>query len=117
MGLRAKDLYDALCGMRPGMEEYIGNAYPILLCHIEERVAHEVLHTNIVVDPENLVLPPPHDDIYWKYILPQLDLGLGKVEMYREGMKVFQEAWNRLCRHVHLEGTGFLVFPDGIPGE
>ena len=117
MGLHARDLYEQLCGMRPGMEEYIGGAYLPLLHHIEERVIHEVLHTGIVVDPENLVLPPPHDDVYWKYILPFLDLGLGKIEMYREGMKVFQEAWNRLFRHIHLEGTGFLEFPDGIPGE
>ena len=100
--MRAPDLYEILRGLRPGLDECISQMFVPLMYHIEDKVIRELLHLDVEVDSDNLLLAPPNDDIYWKYILPFIDMAQGRVDLYREGRALFQEAWKRLERQLFL---------------
>jgi len=107
--MRDSDVYGTLSVLRPEHAEYIGNLFLPLLCHLEDKVIHELLHRDLKIDLDNLVLPPPHDDLYWMYILPIVDMGLGNIEAYREEQKAFEKAWNKLRRRIFLQKGEFQI--------
>ena len=111
--MRAPDLFMVLTRMRPEHTEYINGMFVPLMYHLEQKVIHELLHRDLEVDSDNLLIPPTHDELYWKNILPYVDLGVGNVEMYREGRALFLEAWENLRRRIFLQNGEFEVAPKG----
>ena len=111
--MRDIDLCSLLCKLRPEAQEYITQMYAPLLYQIEQKVTRELLHLEREIDLENLVLPPPFEEVYWTYILPFVDLGRGDVQMYREGRVLFSEAWENLRRSVFEQGENFKIAVKG----
>ena len=111
--MRHIDLCSMLCKLRPDAQEYVSQVYAPLLYQIEQKVIRELLHLEREVNFEELVLPPPYEEVYWTYILPFVDLGQGNVQMYREGRALFAEAWENLQRNVFAQNGEFKTAVQG----
>ncbi len=94
--------------MDPGLQLDLCGA---LLYHLEERIREEVLHLKEKFDQQNLILATPHDDVYWSYVLSLIYLIQGKMELYREYRKLFDEAWENLCRQAFRQKENFRLAP------
>ena len=88
-------------------EDYIDNVCFFLLYHLEEKIRREVLDLDEEYGPGDIILPPPYDEIYWRYILTFFALTEGKIDEYKENQKLFEAAWDNFCRQVFRQKENF----------
>lgn len=114
------DIFSFINAIRPNMDqERLWGLYEEAIYHLEEKIRQEVLHLDVKFDHKNLALPTPYDDVYWTYIMSMIHLEDGRIEVYREYRKQFEEAWENLCRQVFLQKEAFRLapwFPNGEEG-
>ena len=92
----------------PEVEElYIDMIADFLLYHLEEKIRKEVLFLEDTYDHETLVLDAPYDDVYWRYLIAFMELTQGRMELYRENQKLFEQAWENFCRQVFIQKENF----------
>ena len=97
---------------RPDLERcYIEEVCDFLFYHLEEKIRCEVLHFDQPFNHKDIALLPPYDDVYWRYVLAFIALQEGKLEVYREQQKLFEQAWDNFCRQAFLQKENFKLSP------
>ena len=97
---------------RPDLEEtFMENICDFLIYHLEEKIRQEVLHLDQKYNGVDISLTAPYDELYWRYVLAFLALLEGKVDVYRESQKLFEQAWDNFCRQVFLQKENFKLSP------
>ena len=74
---------------------------------IECRVVFDVLGVKNVDELmyTDLTVGPPHDDIYWTYIVSMIDFATGNFESYVHSKALADKAWNDFVKHYHNRGV------------
>ena len=102
------DIIQFLKAVRHDLEEsFIEDVCEFLLYHLEEKIRREVLHLDEEYNHSDIILLPPYDEIYWRYVLAFLSLAEEKVDVYKENQKLFEAAWDNLCRQVFQQKENF----------
>ena len=98
------DMIEMARAIRPN--ELDDGLYFLWMVTIEMRVLFEVFG---VEDPNeiegnDLVVGPPHDDIYWTYLVSMIDFATGNFESYAHSKALADKAWNNFVKHYHCKG-------------
>ena len=108
VSMRMVDIKLFLNLIRPDLgETYVDRLVNFLLWHLEDKIRTEVLNIETEVHTDHFILPNPHDDVYWWYVLSILDLIEGKLDRYQESHKQFELAWENLCRRAYQQKENF----------
>lgn len=109
--MTTQDIFIMLRALRPEMDLEMDNVCEPFLYYIEQRIANELLHTTRKFGEGHLLLPDEHCDVYWTCALSYLALRRQDWDDYRENRKLFEAAWENLCRQVFLQKENFKIRP------
>lgn len=72
------------------------------LCGIEYRVLYEVMESEPVeLLGSEVLVGPPHDDIYWTYLVSMMDFAAGDMQAYAQSSALAERAWKRFVQCYH----------------
>ncbi len=81
------------------------------LATLECRVFYEVLGGENIESEElvKLLVGPPHDEIYWTYLVSMVDFAKGDMQAYAQSSALAEKAWKRFVQHYHQKGYGCIA--------
>ena len=72
------------------------------LSTLEYRVLYEVMGEEATEIVEtDLLVAPPHDDIYWTYLVSMIDFSKGDMQSYAQSSALAEKAWKRFVQCYH----------------
>ncbi len=74
------------------------------LSNLEYRVLYEVFEGEDGDQPQGeLQVGPPHDDIYWTYLVSMVDFATGDVQAYAHSSALAEKAWKNFRKYYHQQ--------------
>ena len=105
MHKQASDVIEIVRLIRPGdLDERL---LYVWLLTIETKVMFDVLEVKSIKDItyNDLTVPPPHDDLYWTYLVSMIDFTTGNFEAYVHSKALADKAWNDFVKHYHSKSV------------
>ena len=101
MKKRATEILELVRLMRPNdLEDQLLFFW---LSNLEYRVLYEVFEGDGDQPQGELQVGPPHDDIYWTYLVSMVDFATGDMDAYAHSSVLAERAWKNFRQYYHRQ--------------